>query len=62
MKGRPKQEITRDIVYKVRLNAEEAHMLTCASELTGQAKSEVFRKALQDYYKAIEDKTPEENE
>ena len=54
MRGRPKQEITREIVYKVRLNAEEDHMLTCASEWTGQAKSEVFRKALQGYYKAVE--------
>lgn len=38
MRGRPKKEITRDIVYKVRLNAEEDQMLTQASEWTGQAK------------------------
>ena len=31
MRGRPKKEITRDIVYKVRLNAEEDQMLTQAS-------------------------------
>jgi len=54
MRGRPKKEITRDIVYKVRLNAEEDQMLTLASEWTGQAKSEVFRKALQGYYRAVE--------
>lgn len=54
MRGRPKKEITRDIVYKVRLNTEENQMLTRASEWTGQAKSEVFRKALLGYYKAVE--------
>lgn len=54
MRGRPKKEITRDIVYKVRLNAEEDQMLTQASEWTGQAKSEVFRKALLGYYRAVE--------
>ncbi len=50
MRGRPKKEITRDIVYKVRLNAEENQLLTHASEWTKQAKSEVFRKALREYY------------
>lgn len=54
MRGRPKKENARDIVYKVRLNAEEDQMLTHASEWTGQAKSEVFRKALCGYYKAVE--------
>ena len=54
MRGRPKKDVTRDIIYKVRLNAEEDQMLTHASEWTGQAKSEVFRKALLGYYKAIE--------
>lgn len=54
MRGRPKKEVTRDIVYKVRLNDEENQMLTLASVWTGQAKSEVFRKALLGYYKAVE--------
>lgn len=54
MRGRPKKEVTRDIVYKVRLNAEEDQMLTQASEWTGQAKSEVFRKALLGYFRAVE--------
>ena len=54
MRGRPKKENTRDIVYKVRLNAEEDQMLTYASEWTGQAKSEVFRKALHDYFRSVE--------
>jgi hypothetical protein len=56
MRGRPKKDVTRDIVYKVRLNAEESQMLTQASEWTGQAKSAVFRKALLDYYKTVEAK------
>ena len=43
MRGRPKKENARDIVYKVRLNEEEDRMLTQASEWTSQAKSEVFR-------------------
>lgn len=54
MRGRPKKENVRDIVYKVRLNEEEDRMLTQASEWTSQAKSEVFRKALLDYYKSVE--------
>ena len=54
MRGRPKKEITRDIMYKVRLNTEEDQMLTRVSEWTQQAKSEVFRKALLGYYKAVE--------
>ena len=53
MRGRPKKEDARDIVYKVRLNSEEDQMLTYASEKTGQAKSEVFRKALQEYYRSV---------
>ena len=54
MRGRPKKENVRDIVYKVRLNEEEDRMLSQASEWTSQAKSEVFRKALLDYYKSVE--------
>ena len=51
--ARPKKDDARDIVYKVRLNEEEDRILTEASEWTEQAKSEVFRKALLDYYKAV---------
>lgn len=54
MRGRPKKENVRDIVYKVRLNEEEDRMLSQASEWTSQAKSEVFRKALLDYYKSVQ--------
>ena len=39
MRGRPKKEVTRDIVYKVRLNAEEDQMLTRASEIRGLSQS-----------------------
>lgn len=49
MRGRPKKESARDTVFKVRLSAEEYQMLTWASELTGQSKSEVFREALLRY-------------
>ena len=54
MRGRPKKENSRHIVYKVRLNSEEDQMLTQASLWTLQAKSEVFRKALLGYYKVVE--------
>ena len=54
MRGRPKKKNVRDIVYKVRLNEEEDRMLSQASEWTSQAKSEVFRKALLDYYKSVQ--------
>ena len=54
MRGRPKKDNVRDIIYKVRLNEEEDRMLGLASEWTEQAKSEVFRKALLDYYKSVE--------
>lgn len=51
--ARPKKDDARDIVYKVRLNEEEDRMLTEASEWTDQAKSEVFRKALLEYHRAV---------
>lgn len=54
LRGRPKKENVRDIVYKVRLNEDEERMLNLASEWTSQAKSEVFRKALQDYFRSVE--------
>lgn len=49
MRGRPPKEITRDIMFKIRLTAEEAEMLDNLSELTGQTKSEVIRKAMEVY-------------
>lgn len=50
MRGRPPKEVTRDVIFKIRLTAEEAKMLTNLSERTGQTKSEVFRKAIEVYF------------
>jgi predicted DNA-binding protein len=50
MRGRPPKEVTRDVIFKIRLTAEEAEMLTNFSERTGQTKSEVFRKAIEVYF------------
>lgn len=50
MRGRPPKEVTRDVIFKIRLTAEEAEMLTNLSERTGQTKSEVFRKAIEVYF------------
>ena len=50
MVGRPPKEDSRDKQYRVRLNEEEDGMLNFCSEETGEAKSEIFRKALKSYY------------
>jgi len=50
MAGRPPKEDSRDKQYRVRLNDEEDDMLDFCSEETGEAKSEIFRKALKAYY------------
>lgn len=50
MRGRPPKEVTRDVIFKIRLTAEEVEMLTNLSERTGQTKSEVFRKAIEVYF------------
>lgn len=50
MRGRPPKEVTWDVIFKIRLTAEEAEMLTNLSERTGQTKSEVFRKAIEVYF------------
>lgn len=49
-KGRPKLDDKRDNQYRVRLNDEEDAMLDYSSKATGLPKSEIFRKALQDFY------------
>ena len=49
-KGRPKLDDKRDNQYRVRLNDEEDAMLDYSSRATGLPKSEIFRKALQDFY------------
>lgn len=50
MAGRPPKEDSRDKQYRVRLNDTEDEMLRFCSEETGEAKSEIFRKALKAYY------------
>ena len=50
MAGRPPKEDSRDKQYRVRLNDVEDEMLSFCSEETGEAKSEIFRKALKAYY------------
>ena len=50
MAGRPPKENSRDKQYRVRLNDDEEKMLSFCSEETGEAKSDIFRKALKAYY------------
>lgn len=50
MAGRPQKEDSRDKQYRVRLNDVEDDMLSFCSQETGEAKSEIFRKALKAYY------------
>lgn len=59
--GRPKKEVTRDIMFKVRLNEEENQMLTKVSKWTGQSRSEVFRKALLGYYRNVDNEEVKTN-
>ena len=49
-KGRPTVDDKRDNQYRVRLNDEENQMLAYCSQMTGQPKSQIFRKALEEYY------------
>ena len=53
-KGRPTVEDKRDNQYRVRLNDEENQMLSYCSERTGQPKSQIFRKALEEYYQTVQ--------
>ena len=50
MAGRPPKDDSREKQYRVRLNDMEDEMLSFCSEETGEAKSEIFRKALKAYY------------
>lgn len=66
MAGRPPKFDSRDKQYRVRLNDEEDEMLSFCSQETGEAKSEIFRKALKSYYentkylkKVLKDKVEE---
>lgn len=53
MLGRPKKEDSREKQYRIRLNDREDDMLTFASNATGVPKSEIFRKALQEYCEKV---------
>ena len=53
MRGRPKMEDSRDKQYRVRLNTGEDAMLEYVSSSTGKQKSEIFRKALEEYYQKV---------
>ena len=53
MLGRPKKEDSREKQYRIRLNDKEDKMLTFASDATGIPKSEIFRKALQEYCEKV---------
>ncbi len=53
-RGRPSVEDKRDNQYRVRLNDEEEKMLTYCSQTTGKPKSQIFRKALEEYYNIVQ--------
>lgn len=53
-KGRPAVDDKRDNQYRVRLNDEENQMLAYCSQMTGQPKSQIFRKALEEYYQTVQ--------
>lgn len=50
MRGRPKEENTRDIVCKVRLNEDENGILDEICKYSGLTKSDAIRRALQYYH------------
>lgn len=49
-KGRPKQEVTRDYSFRIRMNEEEKSILDKLMILTGKNRSDVVREALKTYY------------
>ena len=53
-KGRPTVDDKRDNQYRVRLNDEENQMLVYCSKATGKPKSQIFRKALEEYYQTVQ--------
>ena len=54
MRGRPKEENTRNIVCKVRLNEDENNILDEICQQTESTKSDVVRKALAAYHDEME--------
>lgn len=53
-KGRPTVDDKRDNQYRVRLNDEENQMLVYCSQMTELPKSQIFRKALEEYYQSVQ--------
>lgn len=53
-KGRPTVDDKRDNQYRVRLNDEEDQMLAYCSQMTGRPKSQIFRKALEEFYQTVQ--------
>lgn len=49
-KGRPKKDLIKDRVFKMRLNIGERAMLDSLCESKGMNRSEIMRKALKNYY------------
>ena len=54
MRGRPKEENTRNIVFHVRLNEDENNILDKICQETESTKSDVVRKALVAYHDEME--------
>lgn len=52
-RGRPPKDDKRDNSYRLRLNAEERHILEQISEQTEQPISTVIRNAVLSYYEVI---------
>ena len=61
-RGRPPKNDKRDDSYRLRLNAEERHMLEQISEQTEQPISTVIRNAVLSYYEVISLKEKEEED
>lgn len=52
-RGRPTVKDKREKQYRVRLNDAENDMLDYCSQSTGEPKSQIFRKALEEYYRKV---------
>ena len=61
-RGRPPKNDKRDNAYRLRLNAEERHLLEQISEKTEQPISTVIRKAVLAYYETVNMKEKEEED
>ena len=53
MRGRPPKSTVRNTMLKVRLTAEEMETLDSLAMTTGRTKSDLVRKALQNYSKEV---------